>query len=149
MLTIAFLLLTRRLCCWLSIQVFLLPEKPVVSNKTGHVFERSTILAHIQTTGRCPHTNIELSEKDIISLQVPSISKAKSGNNSIPEMIHQFQEEWDAVALETFSLKKHIENLREQLSHALYQHDAACRVIARLLREKEELLEAMQNLKLN
>ena len=42
---------------------------PVVSVKTGHVFERSLITKHLEATGQCPLTGINLSaDSDLIAL---------------------------------------------------------------------------------
>jgi pre-mRNA-processing factor 19 len=36
-------------------------------------------------------------------------------------------------------MKSDLDLTRKELAHSLYQHDAACRVIARLIKEKEHL----------
>jgi len=53
-------------------------------------------------------------------------------------LIQVLQSEWDILMLETYNMKQNLDTVRQELSHALYQHDAACRVIARLIKERDE-----------
>ena len=43
--------------------------------------------------------------------------------------------------LESYNLKKKLQDTRQQLSHSMYQYDAAIRVIARLTQERDRALQ--------
>ena len=41
--------------------------------------------------------------------------------------------------LDSYNLRVSLDETKKELAHALYQHDAACRVIARLVKENKNL----------
>mmetsp|Transcript_7362 Transcript_7362/g.10849 ORF Transcript_7362/g.10849 Transcript_7362/m.10849 type:complete len:505 (+) Transcript_7362:61-1575(+) len=138
--------------------------EPVVSTKSGHIYEKRIILKTLaENGGECPFTKVAMDPStDLVTIKTPLTNNQDSSNNqmtdedddttnfgninarnlattSIPGMLQQFQNEWDTLMVEQFTLKQHLDQVRSELAHALYQHDAACRVIARLLKEKEQL----------
>lgn len=115
------------------------PEEPVVSVKSGHVFEKRLIEKHIEHTGHCPVTQQELHKEDLMPLQGSKVVRPRPpAAASIPGVLKIMQSEWDALMLETHTLKQHLHTTREELARVMYQHDAACRVIAKLVRERDQ-----------
>lgn len=115
------------------------PEEPVVSKKSGLLFEKRLIERHVLDNGTCPVTKEPLSMDDIVPVKTNKVVKPRPLQAaSIPGLLGMFQNEWDALMLANFALEQQLHTARQELSHALYQHDAACRVIARLKRERDE-----------
>ncbi|KAF2794275.1 Prp19-domain-containing protein [Melanomma pulvis-pyrius CBS 109.77] len=122
------------------------PQAPVASRKSGNVFERRLIEAHIAQHHTDPVNGEDLTVDDLIELKSPRIVTPRPPNlTSIPSLLSAFQSEWDAIILETFTLKQQLSQTRQELSTALYQNDAATRVVARLSRERDEAREALSN----
>lgn len=86
----------------------------------------------------------ELSSEDLIEVKAQRVVRPRPPTlTSIPSLLSVFQEEWDALALETYTLRQTLAQTRQELSAALYQHDAAVRVIARLTKERDEARDAL------
>ncbi|KAF2733619.1 Prp19-domain-containing protein [Polyplosphaeria fusca] len=122
------------------------PEHPVASRKSGTVFEKRLIEAHIAENHTDPTNGEDLALEDLIELKSPRTVTAKPPNlTSIPSLLNAFQSEWDAIVLESFTLKQQLAQTRQELSTALYHNDAATRVIARLTRERDEARSALSS----
>ncbi|KAL9034229.1 MAG: hypothetical protein Q9180_005522 [Flavoplaca navasiana] len=120
------------------------PQIPVASKKTGNIFEKRLIEAYIAENGRDPVTDEELSTDDLVDLKASNTVRPRPPTlTSIPSLLSVFQNEWDALALESYTLRRQLTQTRQELSTALYQHDAAVRVIARLSKERDEAREAL------
>ncbi|KAL1863390.1 hypothetical protein Plec18167_000484 [Paecilomyces lecythidis] len=120
------------------------PQVPVASRKSGNVFEKRLIEAYIAEHGKDPVTGEELSTDDLVELKSQRVVRPRPPTlTSIPSLLGVFQEEWDALALETYTLRQTLAQTRQELSTALYQHDAAVRVIARLTKERDEARDAL------
>ncbi|KAJ5140246.1 hypothetical protein N7448_003654 [Penicillium atrosanguineum] len=120
------------------------PQVPVVSSKSGSVFEKRLIEAYIAENGKDPVNGEEMTTEDLIDINSQRVVRPRPPTlTSIPSLLSIFQEEWDALALETYTLQQNLAQTRRELSAALYQHDAAVRVIARVTKERDEARDAL------
>lgn len=104
------------------------------------------IESYVAENGKDPVNGEELSTDDLIEVKSQRVVRPRPPTlTSIPSLLSTFQEEWDALALETYTLRQNLVQTRQELSSALYQHDAAVRVIARLTKERDEARDALSS----
>lgn len=102
------------------------------------------IEAYISENGTDPVNGEELTTDDLLDLNQPRSVKPRPPTlTSIPALLSTFQNEWDAIILETYQLKQQLAETRQELSSALYYNDSAQRVIARLQKERDEARDAL------
>ncbi|KAI8815841.1 WD40-repeat-containing domain protein [Fimicolochytrium jonesii] len=121
------------------------PVEPVVSQKSGNIYEKRLILKYISENGRDPVSGEELTADDLLTIKLSTkfVKPRPPAATSIPNLLISLQNEWDAVMLETYQLKQQYHAARQELSNALYENDAAKRVISRLVRERDEARAAL------
>ena len=102
------------------------------------------IETYIAENHKDPVNGEELEVTDLIDLKSSRIVTPRPPTlTSIPSLLSTFQNEWDAIALESFTLRQQLNQTRQELATALYQHDAAVRVIARITKERDEARDAL------
>lgn len=107
------------------------------------------IEAYISENGTDPVNGEELSPDDLLDLKQARIVKPRAPQlTSIPALLSTFQNEWDAIILETFQLKQQLAETRQELSTALYYNDSAQRVIARLQKERDDARDALSRVQM-
>ncbi|CCD24805.1 E3 ubiquitin-protein ligase PRP19 NDAI_0D04920 [Naumovozyma dairenensis CBS 421] len=134
-----------------------LPKEPVLSPKSKCIFEKSLIELYIDENGKDPISNTPMTKPELISISQTSQqvsltnsinSSTLNANYSIPNLLSTLQNEWDAIMLENFKLRKQLDSLTKQYSTALYERDAAKNVATRIMKEKNQLTKDLQNLTL-
>jgi pre-mRNA-processing factor 19 len=69
-----------------------------------------------------------------------------ANQTSIPALLTSLQAEYDSIMLESLEIKKAFQSSRQELANALYREDAATRVIARLMKERDESRDALASI---
>ena len=77
----------------------------MASRKSGNVFERRLIEQYISENHTDPVNGEDLSTDDLIDLRTSRTVKPRPPTlTSIPALLSTFQNEWDALILETYQL---------------------------------------------
>lgn len=111
------------------------------------MYEKRLIEQYIKENGTDPVNGEELTIDDLLDLQQPRVVRPRPPTQtSIPALLATFQNEWDALILESYQLKQQLSETRQELSTALYYNDAAEKVIARLQKERDAARDALSRI---
>lgn len=132
------------------------PNDPVVT-PSGRICSRRLLLSKLTENGGRdpfdPSGSRTLDESDLVSLKADDGRDAAAAvpprlpaAGSFPSLLGQIQSEYDAVLLELYDARRALEETRRELSQALYQNDAAVRVVARLAMERDAAREKVREL---
>lgn len=124
----------------------------MISPKSGRIFEKKLITTYLSTNSTDPISDEPLTQEELIPVNTQDntvVPPKPPAFNSIPSLLETFQNEFDSMALEVFSLRKQLHKSKQELSSALYHYDAAVKVAANAIKERDEAKTALQELTLS
>ena len=132
----------------------------VVVTPSGRICIKRLLLTKLAENGGLDpfetSKNLPLSEDQLVTLQVTTAATTNGSTEScspvqprpqatsLPSMLGLIQKEYDALVLELFDTRKALEETRRELSQALYQNDAAIRVVARVAQERDAAKQQLE-----
>lgn len=123
------------------------PQVPMVSVKSGEIFEQRLLEQYVKEHSKHPVSGETCAAEDFVAMaKTLHVQPRVPTQTSIPSILKLMQDEYDAMSIENYTLRQQLQQVRQELSRALYQHDAACRVIARLTRERDQARNIAQDL---
>jgi len=137
------------LTCALSGEPLATTKEEIVATPSGNVCIKRLLLQKLaENGGMDPFETIRerpLSEDQLVILQPKTtLPPPRPQATSLPNLLHNIQSEYDALVLELFDTRKALEETRKELSQALYQNDAAVRVVARLSQERDAARQELE-----
>lgn len=146
---------TQSYTCALTGSLITTADDPIVT-PSGYICSRKLLLTKLsENGGRDPFDNERsLDESSLIELAtnnnnggvgVGVVAPPRPPNaTSLPSLLSLISSEFDTTLLELYDTRKALEETRRELSSALYQNDAAVRVVARLVKERDEARGALE-----
>lgn len=122
-------------------------DNEVVVTPSGHVCLKRLLLTKLTENGGMDpfESSRPLQEDALVALKIPTkLIPPRPNATSMPAILAGLQREYDAVILELFDTRGALEETRQELSQALYQNDAAVRVVARLATERDAARQELQ-----
>lgn len=121
-------------------------RQPVLSPVSNYIFDKNLIEQYVDANNTDPINNKPLKKEQLIkinnsitdntnTLSALNNSSTLNANYSIPNILSTLQNEWDAIMLENFQLRKSLNELNRTLSTTLYERDAAKLIASNLLEE--------------
>lgn len=124
----------------------------VYCTKDQNIYKKEVLIKWLEENNSTSPFNNQIiihPENDLFPLapQSKHVFPRPPAINSIPATLLMLQNEWDALMLETFNLKTQFHTTQQELANTLYENDAAKRVIARLIKERDEARVALSEFK--
>jgi pre-mRNA-processing factor 19 len=145
------------LTCEISGELLGTTQEEIVVTPSGHICIKRLLLTKLAENGgldpfESSIRELPLSEDQLVTLAKPpqaaggaaAAAPPRPQATSLPNLLHMIQREYDAILLELFDTRKTLEETRRELSQALYQNDAAVRVVARLAQERDAAKQELE-----